>query len=209
MIIKRPPTKIASKYGRLTVISAAPSIRRATGGVRKRWVCQCKCGATVTVLDQSLRSQITRSCGCLKLDILANGKINVRHGLCSHNLFNTWYSMMRRCYNRKDPSFRNYGRRGIYVCHKWHNAKMFIKDMENGHQIGMSIDRLNNNGPYSPRNCRWATDEQQQNNTRRNVLLTIKGQTKTLIQWSRYAGISYQAMRSRIRRGKTGSDIIS
>lgn len=88
-----------------------------------------------------------------------------KHGKWDHYLYKTWRNMISRCENKNDHAYKNYGARGIYVCEEWHDINSFISDMGDRPE-GASLDRINNDGPYSPQNCRWATNAQQSRNRR-------------------------------------------
>ncbi len=97
--------------------------------------------------------------------------------------------MWQRCTNQRNASFRHYGGRGIRVCKRWKSFTAFIADMGPRPSPHHSLDRRNNDGDYSPKNCRWATPEEQQSNTRNNRKVTALGETLIMSEWSRRSGI--------------------
>lgn len=118
-------------------------------------------------------------------------------------LYCIWRHMKERCNNPNHVAFQHYGGRGITVCEQWKNDFLGFKEwaLQNGYSAELTIDRIDNNGGYTPNNCRWATREQQQNNRRTNHLLTFLGETHSIAEWGRLTGISRITIRSRIREG--------
>lgn len=108
--------------------------------------------------------------------------------------------MRSRCLNKNNPAFDRYGGRGIYLCERWLDPKNFMHDM--GQPIkGLTLERIDNDGPYSPENCRWATRAEQNNNKRNVRNLEIEGITKTLAEWSAESGIPRKTIWYRLKDG--------
>lgn len=104
-----------------------------------------------------------------------------------------------RCHNVGNKDYANWGGRGIYVCERWRRpnknlADTFIEDVGLPPSLEHSLDRIDNNGPYSPENCRWATRSEQQSNTRRSRYITAFGITRTASQWNRFLGVHHNYM---------------
>ncbi|HEX9639809.1 MAG TPA: hypothetical protein VGB13_00690, partial [Candidatus Krumholzibacteria bacterium] len=174
---------------------------------------------TVKVVKQNgLVSGTTRSCGCLireaarknlKLATIANRK----HGATSRDgksrEYHSWDAMRSRCYRRTDPVFKWYGRRGIKVCARWRdNFSAFLEDM-GPRPVGTSLDRIDNEGNYTPSNCRWATHAEQSRNKRSQRLLTVNGETKCIQDWAKEAGLYWSTIDSRLSRGWSPEDAVS
>jgi hypothetical protein len=114
-----------------------------------------------------------------------------KDGRQEHPLYRSYVAMRQRCNNPNDKSYKNYGGRRIKVCKRWDNVENgfpnFLEDMGERPE-GYSLDRIDNDGDYTPENCKWATRTEQQNNRRSNRLITINGRTRTFTQWVREQG---------------------
>jgi hypothetical protein len=119
--------------------------------------------------------------------------------------YNSWASIVQRCTNPKNPNYSKYGGRGITVCDEWReDFATFLRDMGPRPSLRHSIDRYpDNDGPYAPDNCRWATDSQQMQNTRRTVLMTMNGKTMCLTDWAKAYGIGRIVLHRRLAKGWT------
>lgn len=174
------------EFGRLTVVKRDGSTKDG----RAKWLCKCSCGKEVAVSSHQLRSGETTSCGCAR-------RGNVTHGMSKTPTYKTWKDMRKRCNNPNNTEYGSYGGRGISICKKWDSFTAFLQDMGEK-PSGTSIDRIDVNGNYEPSNCRWATQEEQSNNTRRTIRVTIDGETKSLKQWSEVYGMDYKLVNSRV-----------
>lgn len=154
-------------FGRLTVLMRSGT---APDG-QTTWLCQCACGARITVKAGNLRSGHTSSCGCYAKQRISESQSTHRQ---SHNrLYNVWTSMKARCYNPNNAFYSHYGGRGITICDEWRNNYQAFHDwaMKNGYdpnaQRGLcTIDRIDVNGDYRPANCRWVDMKTQRHNRR-------------------------------------------
>ena len=112
--------------------------------------------------------------------------------------------MKERCYNPECDFFKNYGQRGIYICDEWLGENGFDNFVNwaanNGYEVGLTIDRIDNDKGYAPDNCQWVTRKYQSNHKRNNVYVTIDGETKTLAEWCEFYGKPYPRTEARYRK---------
>lgn len=195
-------------FNRLTVVGLAG----ARSGSRRKpmWNCLCVCGQRVIVIGDNLRSRCTKSCGCLDRDVMATRSLT--HGESRGGRtpeYQTWKQIKQRCLNPNNPKFKDYGARGITVCSEWRaDYTRFLRDMGRRPK-GCSIERLNNDGDYSPGNCVWAMPQQQSHNKRSTLRLTFNGETNTLTEWAIATGIPAKLLYTRIRHNWPTESILT
>lgn len=115
------------------------------------------------------------------------------HGAYQRNkhLYNVWTTMLHRCNDPKRKKYKDYGGRGISVCPEWNDPNVFIDWAEqNGYELGLQLDRIDNNGNYAPDNCRWVTPKENSRNRRNTVFLTVNGITKSVAEWCEMLPVS-------------------
>ena len=190
------------KFGRLTVIGVS---RKVESGNRERyyWRCKCDCGNEKEVRTDCLTSGLVKACGCLKKD---QDKINLtkyhKHKLSHTKLWDTYYGMKSRCYDKTDKRYSDYGGRGIEICPEWlENFENFVSwSLENGFDDNLQIDRIDNDSGYSPQNCRWISIKENCRNRRSNVMIEYQGKMITLVELSEILNIPYKTAYSKYRK---------
>lgn len=121
----------------------------------------------------------------------------IGNGITKHPLYQTWANMKNRCYNTKTPDYPNWGGRGIKVCDRWLSSQNFIADLKDSYEKGLTLDRKDVNGDYTPENCRWVNRQVQNNNRRDNNLIEYNGKSQTLSVWARELGIKRSTLSMR------------
>ena len=125
-----------------------------------------------------------------------------------HPLYTVWQSMRARCRNPNNSAFKNYGGRGITICDRWDDFHTWLADMGPRPQ-GASLDRIDNDGNYSPENCRWATKKEQQRNTRKVVFVTVEGVTRKAVELFDICGLKPETIVARAAKGLTLEQVLS
>lgn len=192
------------RFGRLTAI--APTGKKAGSVII--WRCVCDCGGDCEANGSSMRRGHKNSCGCLarEVNILAGkraGTARITHGMSRTPICSTYRTMKDRCYNPRNHKYHRYGARGIVMCESWRDDPQTFFDWASAHGYskGLTIDRIDNDGPYSPENCRWATAAVQNMNKNTTAYLTVGGVRKTVQDWAQERGLTAQCIATRKYRG--------
>jgi hypothetical protein len=184
------------RFGFLTVL-----FRDGTSGgkaKKARWRCACDCGNEVTRESQYLRTKhrtAPRHCGCQHA--------NKTHAMTHTRPYYSWSAMRSRCLDRRNKDYKNYGARGIKVCTRWAQSfEAFWADMGPTYLPGLTLGRKDNNGDYTPENCRWETPRQQANNTRNTIWLDTPKGRMSLEQAAGAYGLRAVTLHARLVRYK-------
>lgn len=189
------------RFGRLRVVS----YEGLDGGKNAAWKCACDCGEFVIVRGYRLRSGETASCGCLRIDTRLREGVKRGDGTVGKSpedraLYAAWTALRSRCLSPKDANYPNYGGRGITVCDRWlESFRNFVEDMGPRPFKNAQIDRIDNDGPYSPENCRWTTVKENSRNRRSARYIDTPAGRMKLCEAADFAGITRGAMEQRVR----------
>lgn len=182
------------RFGRLVVLEEAGK----DGHRAYMWSCRCDCGETSTVRGSLLKQGRVRSCGCGSRE--ATIRRQTTHGMTGTPLYWRWRAMLARTGDPNNREYRNYGGRGITVCERWRDFANFHADMGADFLPGLELDRIDNDGPYSPENCRWATRIEQQRNRRNNHIVEWANRSLTVQDWAELLGLKPNTIITRLRR---------
>lgn len=194
---------VGQKFGMMTVLARA--LNDPAG--KSQWLCRCDCGNEKVLRSEFLKHRPVPNCGCYTM-VQWRAK-STKHGLDKHPLSPVWHAMINRCHNPNSSGYYKYGAKGITVCDRWrfgdvedgNGLQCFIKDMSHGFHPGLQIDRINNNGGYSPTNCRWVTPkENARNKSDNHIVLSVYG-AHPLVETSELSGLGTDALINRERKG--------
>jgi len=163
------------------------------------WECRCRCGVVVTREGQQLNRLVADGYApsCPRCKWRRQGQSVRTHGMSKHPAFMAWCSMRARCRDPRRTEWKNYGGRGIVVCQEWDTSfDAFWRDMGSTWREGLEIDRRDNNGNYTPDNCRWATIRQNVNNRRNTHPVDMR-------QLATQTGVPLRTLYTRWYRGQS------
>lgn len=181
------------RVGHVTIVRLDKT--RTGKGAGRFWVCRCDCGA----ISVRKTAQARRRGSCVRC-------INVRHG-CSRvgnwtAAYKAWMGMKARCNNPNSVHYLRYGGRGIRICPRWRKFENFLQDMgEPPASHGYSLERVNNDRGYSPRNCRWIPKEEQARNRRTSRFIVFNGRRQILADWAREFNVTSMTLWKYLDRG--------
>jgi len=202
MFIKHPDTYVS--HGSLTQVGP---LFRIKGMPNTLAVFSCVCGNFSLCQVHNVKSGKSSSCGCAQRAM--QSKRATRHGKRHSKVYNTWMHVKARCLNPNNQDYLHYGERGITLCDRWLDFNNFYADMGDPPSSKHSIERKNNNKGYSPDNCVWAVQLDQNRNKRNSRLITAFGKTMCLSQWSSTVGIPSYSIRRRIAKGWSAEDALT
>lgn len=182
------------RFGRLRVKGRAGSDKNG----RALWLCVCDCDESVIYTGNQILKGAVVSCGCKKRDRLTE------HGLFGHPLYKIWMGMKARCYQPHRKSYKHYGGRGIIVSDEWKYKPFdFIQwGIDHGWREGLELDRINNDGDYSPDNCRFVTRKEQARNRSTNKYVNFRGGKILQCDFiEKYSRVKKGTFFSRVRNG--------
>lgn len=199
------------RFGRLIVIKRVPSDR-------VKWECRCDCG-NVRVIQAALlvatrtgpdgRSRGTKSCGCLRLEMIE--RLKKTHGMRHTPEYAAWCAAKGRCYNKSNGAYKNYGGRGIVMCDHWlgpNGFLNFLADVGKRPSADLSLERKDVNGAYCPGNCCWATRDEQAKNRRNVRVEIIRGKKTYANDVARKTGLEHVTVCNLLNHGWTMTQII-
>lgn len=201
---------VGDRFGRLKV-DGVP-FQASDGNQNRRRqsvVCLCDCGERKVMQVSVLRKGHAISCGCFRTE----NPPNKTHGGSYSALFMRWVGMKSRCYKKTDRSFHRYGGRGIAVCDKWIDDFAAFREwsMSSGFRPELELDRKDNDGPYSPGNCRWVMPVENARNRSTSRMLSAFGETKPVAAWAEDSrcSVSADTLHKRLSYGWSHEEAIS
>jgi len=196
---------IGKKFGKLTIIKETDRV-----GNSRCVLTKCDCGNEQTNSLSSISSGNTKSCGCLRKNVMR--KRSTTHGLSDHPLYSVYHNMIQRCYYTKAEHYYRYGGRGVSVCEEWKNSFKAFYDwaVSKGWHEGLEVDKdkIGTGLLYSPEMCCLLTPKENGNCSRRNKLLEYNGKIQSVSMWAEEISINPFTLYRRLGLGWTAKKTI-
>ena len=172
------------------------------------WSCICDCGNKTTVYAGHLKSGHTTSCGCHRAETMSD--LFSTHRMAGTPLYRMWHNMRTRCNYSKSDHYFSYGERGIVVCDEWeHSFEAFYEwAIQNGYKDGLSIERKDVNGNYTPENCCFIQLADQAMNKQNTRYVEFSGELRPAVLVAKEIGIAPCTFETRLRKGWTDREAI-
>ena len=197
----KPNNLIGQRFGRLVVTHDA-------GRCKKKnvlWGCRCDCGGVAVAHAYDLRAGKTASCGCIRRETTA--ALSRTHAMSKTRVYRIWSGMISRCKYESLATWERYGGRGVTVYAAWLSFDCFYADMGDPPK-GYSLERVDNDGPYAPWNCKWATHAEQCRNKSSNVYYVVDGVPLIQTDAARLLQVRRATIREWRKRGMTDRQIV-
>lgn len=210
LIAECPSVQVRQRVGNRVVIGAEFWTRSSNGNRHRTVVCRCDCGNVHVVLSQTLRQGLCGACAKCAHHGRWQGLSKTENGQ-DHSLYSVWSLIKQRCNNPRCKQYPNYGGRGIDIIDEWKTSYIAFYEwaLSHGWKQGLHIDRSDNDGWYSPENCRFVTRNQNNRNRRSTSRISAFGETKSLVEWSEdeRCVVEYACLRDRIVNRKMDPEI--
>ena len=190
--------RIGLKFNRLTILDYIGN---------NKFYCQCECGNTKEIKASSVILGEIKSCGCLERELKSKrslgNKYSATHNRSKTRLYQIWLDMKQRCYNKELKCYKWYGLKGIKVCDEWRNDYIEFEKwaLDNNYSDTLTLDRIDSNCDYEPKNCRFITMREQSRNKCNTILITLNGKTQCLKDWCEELNLNYSTIKGRIKNG--------
>lgn len=208
------------RVGRLTLIEKR-RVQNKNGTTIGGWLCRCDCGTEKVIRTYALGTKKgqTQSCGCYQREMTSRRSSfsdgDSRKTSRYFRLYTAWCNMKSRCYSKNNSDYQNYGGRGIKVCDEWRNSYPAFKNWALKHGFDytktgaeQSIDRIDVNGNYEPKNCRWVDLEVQASNKTTNTYIWINGKRYTQQELARKYNMDHKTIAYRVNQGWKNENIV-
>jgi len=195
-LISMKKIKAGDKYNRLVAIK----FDHKNNDGKQFWLFKCDCGNEKIIETNKVKSGHTKSCGCLRKEIMKKNRTDYKiHGMSEMPTYGVWEGIKGRCLNKNSKAYKNYGARGITICKRWMKFENFYEDMGKKPK-DLTLDRIDNNKGYCKENCRWATKREQANNRRDNVFASINGVQIPFTELAEMFGLKRNTLYERLYR---------